>query len=286
MPPSAPTQAPLVSVVWNGSSRLEAAQTCIKALTDGAYSHFEIVVQAGNSTDGTLEEFQKAARGDPRIRILPMVAADSGAGLLTSMRACRGEYIGIWPMHGRLLPNAIEVAVNEFAKRPSVGAVCGNGFLIDGHGSSLASVDIVTLLFTSYQPFLPGGFFRRRALQECGLERDGWLTEAIDLDLCLHLATDFGIHSILQPLVECPNPLALNDGLPMNAASAIEERMRILSRTFSIEGFFGPIEALHLEAVVNHLSSLWQRLSALGTRDADFLCVTHSFCRQLLVMPT
>ncbi len=261
-------------MVWNASNRLEAARACVRALTDGAYSNFEIVVQAGNSTDGTLEEFQKAARVDSRVRILPMAAADSGAGLLTSMRACRGEYIGLWPMSGRLMPDAIEIAVNAFANRPSVGAVCGCDFLVDGHGNNLASVDIVTLLFTSYQPFLPAGFFRRQALEECGQAHEGWLTEAIDLDLCLRLATDFGIHSLSRRLADCPNPIAINDGLPMNAASAIEERMRVLSRTFSIEGFFGPIEALHLEAVVNHLSNLWQRLSVLGTRDADFLCVT------------
>lgn len=264
----------LVSIVWNGCNRLEAAQACIRTLADIGYPNVEIVVQAGNSIDGTLEEFQKAAEKDSRIHVLSRAVADSGAGLLAALRACNGEYIGFWPMQGRLLPDSFEAVVQEFARSPGVGAVCGGGFLIDGNGHTLEPVDLITLLFTSYQPFLPESFFRRQALLECDLARDSWLTESVELELCLRLAVDFGIRSVSRRIADCPRPISISDGLPVNAASAIQHRMRILSQVFSIEGFFGPLEALHLEASVNQLSALWQRHDALGTHDAEFLCVT------------
>jgi glycosyltransferase involved in cell wall biosynthesis len=275
MSTKAATRAPLISIVWNGCNRPESVVACLDALRNPASNNFELVVQSSNSTDGTLEIFTAAARTDDRIRIMPMPAADSGDGLLSALRVCRGDYVACWPMQGRLVLDALELAVTELAQRPHLGMVCGSGFLVDGVGRELEPVDIVTLLFTSYRLFLPAGVFRRHALEQCGLHRDGWLTESLDVDLCLRIATDFGIYTTTRRLVDCQNPMAISDGLPMSAASAIEERMRIIARTFSTEGFFGPLEALHLEAVVNHLSILWQRFSALGIRDADYLSVTN-----------
>jgi hypothetical protein len=101
--------------------------------------------------------------------LLPRIAFNSGESLLYLLRRCRGDYIGICPSDGHFLPDALKFAVEAFEKNPGAGMICGENFLIDAHGKSLADVDVVTLLFTPYRPFLPTGFFRRRALVDVGL---------------------------------------------------------------------------------------------------------------------
>src|SRR5690349_20988769 len=95
-------------------------------------------------------------------------------GLLKALRASRGEFIALWPAHGRLDPGALSLAMDEFAQHPHAGAVCGQGFLVDGDGAPITRADIVTLLFTSCRPFLSAGVFRRQALVACGLDAEGW----------------------------------------------------------------------------------------------------------------
>jgi hypothetical protein len=184
--------------------------------------------------------------------------------LLAALRACRGDYVAFWPTQGQLDPAAIEAALAESAKHPQAGAVCGQGFLRDGHGKPIDRADIVTLLFTSCQPFLPAGIFRRRALEACGIAADGWRSASLELDLCLRIASDFGFHNFNASIATGSGALGANDTLRDDAASAVEERMNLLTRLFSSEGFWGPEPALLLEAQANLLGAMSLRLEAAG----------------------
>jgi glycosyltransferase involved in cell wall biosynthesis len=263
---------PKVSVIWYGRNNVASAKESIAALQAQSYSNFEFIVDDGGSTDGTLAVFQSAAAHDPRIRIFTGMPASSGESLISALRRCRGDYIAICPNEGRLLPNALEVAVSQFALRPEAGAICASGFLIDGHGATLEPVDIVTLLLTSYRPFLPAGFFNRQVLVAAGLDDEDWLTESVELELCYRIATTQGIHSVAQVVVECRDPQRQPNGLPRSVKKAIEERLRLVSKVFSAEGFFGPdCEALALESKANQLSILWQEFRCLGEHDIEYL---------------
>src|SRR5260221_1567171 len=164
---------PLVSVVWYGRDRAGSAMESVAALQAQGYGHYELIVEACGSTDGTLEIFESAAAQDPRIRVFPSGDSSSaGQGLLNALRRCRGDIIAICPSEGYLRPGAIEFAVRQYAAHPEMGGICADGFLVDGHGKSLELIDIVTLLFTSYRPFLPAGFFSRQALVAIGIDRE------------------------------------------------------------------------------------------------------------------
>ena len=263
-------QDPLISVVWYGRNRIGSAKESIASLQGQSYANFEFIIEEFGSTDETLEVFKAAATQDPRIKISSGTTESSGESLLKALRRCRGDYVALCPSEGHFLPHALAFAVSQFRAQPDVGAICSTGFLVDGHGCFLEPVDIVTLLLTNYRPFLPAGFFSRRALVAIGLGREDWLTESIELELCCRLAIDHGLATVSQKIIECPQPQHRSDGLPRDIERAIEQRLRLVSRLFSAEGFFaGNCESLALESKANQLVILWQEFQALGVNDID-----------------
>ena len=167
----------LFSVVWYGRNRRESASETIKALHAQRCGDFELVIEDCGSTDGTLDLFEAAAAQDPRIRIFRRSATRSGEVLLSAMRRCKGDYVVVCPNEGHFLPNAFETIAREFSKQPTAGAICAAGFLVNGHGRTLDRADIVSLLLTSYRPFLPAAFSGERlCLQQAYNEMIGsWI---------------------------------------------------------------------------------------------------------------
>lgn len=190
--------------------------------------------------------------------------------MLSALRRCQGDFIAICPKQGYLLPGTLEFAVSQFTARPDIGGICAAGFLLDGRGNSLEPVDIITLLFTNYRPFLPAGFFSRRALVAIGIDRDDWFTESLDLDICCRLAIDHGLSSVSRRVIECPTPKSQPDDLPRSIENAIEQRLQLVSKLFSAESFFGgDCASLALESKINQLAVLWQEFRELGANDID-----------------
>ena len=249
----------------------------VAALQAQGYGHYELIVEACGSTDGTLEIFESAAAQDPRIRVFPSGDPSSaGQGLLNALRRCRGNIIAICPSEGYFRPGAIEFAVRQYAAHPEIGGICADGFLVDGHGNSLELIDIVTLLFTSYRPFLAAGFFSRQALVAIGIDREGWLTESLDMDICCRLAIDHGLMSISQEVIGYHDHKRQPNGLPRNIGKAIEQRLQLVSKFFSAEGFFGSeCGPLALECKANQLAVLWQEFRELEGNNVDAAIYPH-----------
>src|SRR5689334_10873505 len=162
MTTSSTANGPLVSIIWNVRGQPDAARQNIAALQAQSYPNFELLlVEDGAPYEKSREALRSMVAKDQRIRLLPRIALSSGESLLTVLRQCRGDYIAICPSEGHFVPDALQFAVDAFAKHPNVGIVCGENFLIDAHGRSSTEVDVVTMLFTPNRPFLPAGFFRR-----------------------------------------------------------------------------------------------------------------------------
>jgi hypothetical protein len=269
-------KAPLVSVIWNARGQTAALQKNIAALREQSHENYELlVVEDVNSTEESKAILRAAAAADARVRVVPRQAAGSGESLLLALRECRGDFIAICPSEGRFVPDALQFAVEAFRRHPGAGIVCGESFLIDVAGKTLDNVDIVTLLLTSYRPFLPAGFFRRRALLDSGLQTDDWLCETIELELCTRMACDFAVLHFPRKVVDCPSPWTQDDGLPKAALRSLDERLRLISRVFSAEGFWGADEALCLESKVNHIGLLWQQFGTHGPDDVDHRAQTQ-----------
>jgi hypothetical protein len=236
------TDQPLISIVWIGCDRVASPKSHIEAFARQHRLNCELVVQVGTP--------------------------EPGAALLSALRACRGDYVAFWPVQGELDPDKLELAVGEFSRHPHAGAVCGKGFLLDGNSHEIERADIVSLLFTSCRPFLAACVLRRKALQASGIEKDEWQSASVELDLCLRLATEFGLHNIDARIAGVSGPPQSANDLPANADRALEERMKALSKVFSDEGFWGPNKALLLEAQANHLAVVCRQLEAAGLPEA------------------
>lgn len=271
--PSAPcADDPLFSVVWYGRNRIASARETLAALQVQTIANFELVVEDCGSDDGTLELFQAAAMQDSRIRVFQAWKRRAGDALLNALRRCRGTYVSITPSSGHLLPDALEIAARELDLYPGVGALCSAGFMLDAHGAALERIDIVSLLLTSYWPFLPAGFFRRNALLEIGIADDGWFCESLALDLCCRLATDWGLRACADTLVSCPDPRKQHEGLVHNTQASIDDRLDFVAKTFSSRGFFGrDSKILELESKANQLAILWSQFRMLSHSEIEYL---------------
>jgi len=265
-------EIPLFSVIWYGCNRLTSARQTIVAMQAQTCGDFELVVEDCGSTDGTLEFFRSAAAADPRISVFRSSKMTSGEALLGALRHCRGAYVAICPCDGHLLPEALEIAARELDRHADKGGICTTGFLIDGHGGTLDRVDVVTLLLTSYWPFLPAGFFRRAALLAVGIERDDWFFDSLPLELCCRLAADWGLVVCVDSLLLCGDPRQQDDGLARSAQSVIDNRLHLVAKAFSTDGFFAEDEAiLELESRANQLTILWQQFRTLGQPEIEHL---------------
>lgn len=281
-------QTPLFSIIMNGFRQPAATRKTIAALQAQSYRNFELLLaQEDGADDEVRKDLFAIAANDSRIRLILPTTTNSGETLLHLLRCCRGDYIAICPNEGHFLPDALQFAVDAFAKSQEAGIVCGEQFLIDAHGKSCPNVDAVTLLFTSYRPFLSAGFFRRQALIDVGLNSEDWLTDAIELDLCLRLAFDFGIRSFRQKVVECRDPASEHDGLRRSPSGALDDLLQLLAQVFSSAGFWGPDEALSLESRTNQVGILWQQFRSRGADDEiEWLAVRQlgSIARQFDVL--
>lgn len=275
-PTAARGHSPVFSVIWYGRNRVESARETILALQAQTCANFELIVGDCGSTDGTLGVFQSAAKHDRRIKVLSRWTTRATDALLTALQQCTGEYVGICPSEGHYLPSALEFAATKLAEHPAIGGLCSKGFLVNSHGDSLDHVDIVSLLFTSYRPFLPAGFYRRQALVAVGIDRDGWLSDSIELELCCRLAADYGLSSCQEKLVECRDPWQQADGLVHDIESTLDSSLRLISKIFSRDGFFGSgNEPLALECRANQLSILWEHFRTKGQSEIEYRVVPY-----------
>ncbi len=262
--------APLFSVIWY--SRADARQTreAIAGLQAQTCGDFEVIVAEDLSQPQSMDLLRSAAATDARIKFFRTDSPPSAMQFLEALRKARGKFIAICPGHGRFLPDAFEFAAAEFRKDRDVGALCCRGFLIDERGRPQVAVDIVTLLLSSQRVWSPAGFLDRRALVACGLERDDWLVDALELDLWCRIATDFGLRSVDRPVTACERPQDDAVAVPQDLDKAIEARLALLTRLFSDEGFFeGANIALLPEAKLNQLSVLRGQLGSLGLSQSE-----------------
>src|SRR5689334_4065417 len=116
------TASPLVSlilVVRNGMPLLPEAVASVRAQT---YQHYEVVVQDGGSTDGSLEFLQRAD-GLPSVSIESRPDSGIGQAYNRAVTRCRGQIVGSIDSDNLLYPNAIEAIVARFAEHPEAAVI-------------------------------------------------------------------------------------------------------------------------------------------------------------------
>lgn len=265
---------PQFSIVWYGKNRVDSARDALRLFQQSS-ADVELVVEDGGSTDGTFELFQKASSNDRRIKVSQRWTAESADMMLSAFRRCRGTYVAIWPSEGHILPSAFEIVAREFEKQPSIGGICTKGFLIDPHGGELDRADIISLLFMNYWPMLSAAFFRREALLSVGVDRDDWFVYSFPMELCYRVAAHHGLNFCPERVVKINDPLHQSDGMHVDVIASIDDRVRLVDKIFSSDGFFeGNYYPLKLECRAVQLSNLWQEFRASGRTEIEWRIMT------------
>ena len=101
---------PLVSIVWFGKNRLQWVEKEVGSILKQSHVNWQLVVEDGGSTDGTLECFHNLAERDRRVVVASAAASGPGEALLRALRRCKGEYVAFCPRHGGFVANALEFA--------------------------------------------------------------------------------------------------------------------------------------------------------------------------------
>ncbi|UYN97331.1 MAG: glycosyltransferase [Enhydrobacter sp.] len=242
--PSEDSTQPLVSVICFCKDRVDLIGRCIQSVLKQTYRNIEFVVQDGASTDGTLELLHSHAERDARVKIVSAPDSGPAEAYWKVLHRCRGEYIATCLSDEELVPDAIEQAVGWFAAAPTVGAFTCDGYTTDAQGKIIGEFkagdfDFVAYLFDRYCPFWPGSFFRRQALLDIGLDRPGWNIGCLEFEIWCRLAQDHEVRYVPQPVSKYAIHPGQLSNTPQNFHEHIDNRLKLIERMFSINGFFG-----------------------------------------------
>lgn len=118
---------PLVSVViptLNAAKSLGAAFASLRAQTYPR-DRIEILVVDGGSSDGTVALAEKAARSDPRIRVMGGPGVNTPTALNIGITAAAGSIVWYMGGHGEADPRFLELGVANLTAEPDLGCVGG-----------------------------------------------------------------------------------------------------------------------------------------------------------------
>lgn len=183
----APPRISIVTISFNQGRFLAKA---IESILDQAYRNLDYIVVDPGSTDDSRSII---ARHEARLTAL--LGPDQGAadGLNRGFAAATGDIFGYINADDLLLPGALETVARHFAAHPEVGAILGNGLLIDATGKVRRPIKSSRYNLTAFahgaMTFCQQGhFFRRSAFVAAGgfnvANRSSWDAELlIDMGL-------------------------------------------------------------------------------------------------------
>jgi len=182
---------PLVSIILcvrNGMPHVRDAVESVRALS---YANYEMVVQYGASTDGTLE-YLRSIEGLPSSSIVS--APDTGIGqeFNRAVQRCRGDIVGSVDADNLLRRDALDIVVRRFAEHPDAAVVYGACQMIDAdrkplHAWTPPEFDLLGLMEGAVVPPFATSFFSRAKIGAELCFDEAFRTVA-DFDLWLRLS--------------------------------------------------------------------------------------------------
>ena len=178
----------LLLIVKNGMPFLPEA---LRSVAGQTYRDFELIVQDGVSTDGTLEFLEKLD-GIPNVDIVSEPDSGLGQAYNRAVARCHGEIIGTIDDDSLLEPDALETMGALFVKHPHAAAIYGAMKILDEQWRVTsvlrpAPFDLLRLMRCELVPPFAASFFSRTACGEA-LRFDERRNVVQDFDLWLRLS--------------------------------------------------------------------------------------------------
>jgi len=183
--------APLVSIILCVRNGLPHVRDAVASIQSLSYRHFEVVIQDGASTDGTLE-YLGTIEGLPSLSIVSATDTGIGQGFNRALARCNGDIIGSVDADNIIRPDALDVVVRRFEEHPRAAVVYGACDMVDGdrkflHTWTPPEFDLIGLMEGAVVPPFATSFFSR---ERCGAELffDEDFRTVADFDLWLRLS--------------------------------------------------------------------------------------------------
>lgn len=191
-------QPPLVTIVTPSYNQGRFIRQTIESVLNQDYPHIEYIVMDGGSTDETA-----TIAGDYSSRLTFISERDRGQShaINKGFQMGRGSIVAWINSDDVLLPGAVATAVDHLQQNEGVGAVYGEGFLMDEHGNFKARFpytrpfDLWRLTHVSDYILQQSVFFRRDAVKEVGWVREN-LHYTMDWDLLIRIGKRYGLRRI------------------------------------------------------------------------------------------
>lgn len=124
------TKSPRVSVICLNKNDAATLPEAVSSVLSQTIEDLEFIVADGGSTDGSLD----ILRSHPSVTILEGADGSRAEGIMRAVEACQGKYIAFTTStDGYLLPEWLEIAVDQLETNPDLALVWGALIVKDGN---------------------------------------------------------------------------------------------------------------------------------------------------------
>ena len=127
-------QQPLISLALAVKNGLPHLRSAVEAVQRQTYRRYELVVQDGGSTDGSLDYLQSVEKSLPACRVESAPDAGIGQAYNRALARCSGELVCFVACDEELDNDALERAVGWWSLHPDAVYVNGSVRLVDSTG--------------------------------------------------------------------------------------------------------------------------------------------------------
>ena len=194
---------------------------------------FELVVQDGASTDGTLETLRRYS--DHRIKLISEPDGGPEQGFFRGLERCQGKYLGICQSDEELAPGALAWARRHFDENPKLGAIYGDAELTDYYGNGLGlyrpegPFTFERFVCGEIRPIWSSSFFRLDAVQQSEVRESSIPS---DTEMFMRVGSRYAVEyfeGVVSRYGIHPSAFSSNESMIMGQ---IEARLDGISRIF------------------------------------------------------
>lgn len=201
------TNKPHISVlmpVYNGGRYLAGA---MQSILDQTYRDFELITVDDGSTDDSLEQLNRIAAKDERVKVISRPNTGIVGALNDAFDAAEGSLIGRMDDDDLCEPNRFELQIARLESDASLVCVGSCGRSIDPDGRPIGAAPLpltheeieAAHLAGVSSIFHPAVLIRRKAYEAAGGYREG-TSPAEDFDLWLRLGEQGRLANLPEPL--------------------------------------------------------------------------------------
>jgi glycosyltransferase involved in cell wall biosynthesis len=189
---------PLVTIVTPSFNQGRFIRATIESVLSQNYSDIEYIIMDGGSKDETAAV---AAEYSSRLKFISEKDRGQSHAINKGFRMARGEVISWLNSDDTILPGAVEHVVRAFERHPDLGAVYGEGYLIDYEGAvkcrfpATEPFNLWKLVHLSDYVLQQTLYFRKQVIEELGYV-DESLHWGMDWDILIRIGKRYGMEYI------------------------------------------------------------------------------------------